>query len=72
MAPPNKLAEIGIEAFKLLEENIYRSVPKAMMPFHSTYQQQLSSPLVHCYTRETVDCNNTAQEYNGVNWETSG
>jgi len=48
MVPPNKLAEIGIEAFQLLEESI-GPVPKAKMPLHSTFQQQLSSAQASCY-----------------------
>jgi len=65
MVPPNKLAEIGIEAFQLLEESI-GPVPKAKMPLHSTFQQQLSSAQASCYTRETIECYTAAQKNKGV------
>ncbi|XP_011006467.1 PREDICTED: exopolygalacturonase clone GBGE184-like [Populus euphratica] len=64
MVPPNKLAEIGIEAFQLLEES-KGPVPKAKMPQLSTFQQQLSSAHASCYTRETIECYTAAQKNKG-------
>ena len=65
IAPPNKLAEIGVETFYLLEESI-GPVPMATMPLHSAFQRQLSQ--VYCFTRESFDSDSdtAAQKSKGV------
>ena len=66
MVPPNKLAEIGIEAFQLLEESI-GPVPKAKIDASAfNISTTALSAQASCYTRETIECYTAAQKNKGV------